>query len=106
MVIPPQPEQVKDIEPAGVFFTLRSGENITKLDADIQGDENRRILGFSSDKVLEAAMRMSKAGIMDATFKVHLRFISTLMIDYRLHHEVTPSCSSSLCYWLASSGGL
>ena len=55
MVIPAQPESVQDIDTMGPFFTLPTGENITKFDVAVQGDPDRRLLGFSSNKVMEAA---------------------------------------------------
>ena len=73
MVIPPQPDHIRDIETAGVFFTLRNGENIVKFDVNVNGDENRRLMGFTSTKVFEASARMAKKGVMDATFKVCLK---------------------------------
>ena len=70
MVIPTQPNELKDIDPSGPFFTLPSGENMTKIDVYIRDDPKRRVLGFTSDKLIEAGTRMSKNGVMDATFKV------------------------------------
>ena len=70
MVIPCQPDQTSQINTEGPFFTLQSGENLTKVDLNINDNPNRRLLGFSSNKVMRTGIRMSNNGVMDATFKV------------------------------------
>ena len=59
--------------------------NMTKLDINVNGHPNRRLLGFSSLKVMKAALRMSKNAVMDATFKdspngFHQLFIISMLI--------------------------
>ena len=63
MVIPAQPDHIKDIDTTGVFFCL-GGENITRFDVDVHGDQNRRLLGFTSNKVFEAGVRMARSGVI------------------------------------------
>ena len=75
MVIPPQPEHVSSIDPTGPFFTLQNGENITKVDINVSGNTNQRLLGFTSEKIMTAGIRMAKDGVMDATFKVIILYI-------------------------------
>ena len=95
LVIPANPEYIKDIETQGIFFTLKSGENINKFDVYVQDAENRRILGFTSSRVLEAGLRMSKLAVMDATFKVFiLAHCQILFILFRLPQMDFPSYSS------------
>ena len=84
-VIPVQPEQIRDIDTTGPFFTLPNEENMTKIDVNVNGQENCRILGFSSDKIMEAGTRMGVCGVMDATFKVldiFLIFAPVLLMMY------------------------
>ena len=69
-VIPVQPEQIRDIDTTGLFFTLPNEEHMTKIDVNVNGQENRRSLGYSSDKIMEAGTRMGVCGVIDTTFKV------------------------------------
>ena len=73
MAIPAKPESVQDIDTTSPFFSLPRGENITKLDVTVEGDPDRRLLGLSSNKVMEAATRMSKKCVIDETFKLSNR---------------------------------
>ena len=84
-VILVQPEQIRDIDTTGPFFTLPNEENMTKIYMNVNGQENGRILGFSSDKIMEAGTRMGVCGVMDATFKVldiFLIFAPVLLMMY------------------------
>ena len=69
-VIPPNPEQAADIDISCPFFLTESGENICKASFNIAGNPRRRVMILTTEKVMEAGLRFSPRGVMDATFDV------------------------------------
>ena len=69
-VVPVNPEAAVDIDIDSPFFLTSSGENICKASFDVGGDPRRRVLLFTTDKVMSAGLRFAERGVMDATFDV------------------------------------
>ena len=69
-VIPPNPEEVANIDTTCPFFLSSSGENICKASIEVGGDPRRRLLLLTTDKVMEKGVRLAQRGVMDATFDV------------------------------------
>ena len=49
---------------------MTNQENICKFSMEVGNNPNRRLFGFSTDKVMELGQRMPKMDVMDSTFDV------------------------------------
>ena len=75
LVIPTEPELAKDIDMNCPHFLTQAGENVCKATIDVAGNPRRRVMLFTTDRVMEAGVRFAERGVMDATFDVS--FLST-----------------------------
>ena len=76
---PPNPDLVSKIDIECDIFQL-NGENICKFKEEVGRNPNRIVFGFTSNKVMEASLGMSKIGVMDATFDCCPNLFSQLFI--------------------------
>ena len=81
-VIPTEPELAKDIDMNCPHFLTQAGENVCKATIDVAGNPRRRVMLFTTDRVMEAGVRFAERGVMDATFDVSL--LSTYLSSFHI----------------------
>ena len=81
-VIPTEPELAKDIDMNCPHFLTQAGENVCKATIDVAGNPRRRVMLFTTDRVMEAGVRFAERGVMDATFDVS--FLSTYFSSFHI----------------------
>ena len=106
-VIPTEPELAKDIDMNCPHFLTQAGENVCKATIDVAGNPRRRVMLFTTDRVMEAGVRFAERGVTDETFDV--TFLSTYFSYLFVHRAPRNSLTSSswcLCTLVRLSGGL
>ena len=71
-VIIVNPDSVLVIDEDNIMFKTSAGESICKFDLKVVKPKMRMLELFPTDKVLEAGLKMSNIGVMDATFDVSM----------------------------------